>query len=119
MYIPPYRIRRLKEEQHLRKVPLVGDGVGKYLEQCKLCGHTDLVFPVNGTYFLCPNCVKRSALEPDEVMLVVNGKCDVCGSVFKEYGFMMRSDVRVCFKCLWYKLGKQRSRLTVGGTHIC
>lgn len=50
-------------------------------------------------------------------VLVSKGICDVCGNYFVGAGASVEG--WVCFKCLWYVLGRHRSRLSVGGTRIC
>ena len=50
-------------------------------------------------------------------VLVNSGICDICGVRFEGAGAAVEG--WACFKCLWYKLGKRRTRMDVGGTRIC
>lgn len=98
--------------------PLVGDGVGKYLGTCKLCGRKDLIFPINGLICLCPNCVKKTALDLSDVKIISSGICDICGVHFVGAGVQVKSGVMACFKCLWIKLGKKNCALRPNGRRI-
>lgn len=116
--IPEYRRKRVDEDVKFKKKPLVEDGVGKYLETCKLCGKNDLVFPLNSTITICPRCLRKTNLHHDEVKLIKVGKCALCDKPFVGAGVEANSDIRVCYKCLWNRLGKKTGHLKIGGERI-